>query len=230
MKDFCENTNENKLANYMQDVALLTNQDNEKTEDFNKVTLMTVHASKGLEFPYVFIVGLEQNLFPSMMSGDSQENLEEERRLFYVAITRAKKRLFLSHTSNRFKWGQYIDCEPSRFLNELNEEFTHKTEVFAKKEKKFYQKKYYTNNKETKTKVTITPPKGFKKASLISHKINASDTSKIQNGMRVKHSKFGKGKILEISGENINKKATIFFENIGQKQLLLRFAKLEILK
>ena len=102
--------------------------------------------------------------------------------------------------------------------------------MFAKKEKKFYQKKYYTNNKETKTKVTITPPKGFKKASLISHKINASDTSKIQNGMRVKHSKFGKGKILEISGENINKKATIFFENIGQKQLLLRFAKLEILK
>ncbi|MBT7896776.1 MAG: ATP-binding domain-containing protein, partial [Flavobacteriales bacterium] len=230
LKDFCENTNENKLANYMQDVALLTNQDNEKTEDFNKVTLMTVHASKGLEFPYVFIVGLEQNLFPSMMSGDSQENLEEERRLFYVAITRAKKRLFLSHTSNRFKWGQYIDCEPSRFLNELNEELTHKTEVFAKKEKKIYQKKYYTNNKETKTKVTITPPKGFKKASLISHKINASDTSKIQNGMRVKHSKFGKGKILEISGENINKKATIFFENIGQKQLLLRFAKLEILK
>ena len=114
LKDFCENTEESLLANYMQDVALLTNQDNEKTEDFNKVTLMTVHAAKGLEFPYVFVVGLEQNLFPSMMAGDSQENLEEERRLFYVAITRAEKRLFLSHTTNRFKWGQYVDCEPSR--------------------------------------------------------------------------------------------------------------------
>ena len=230
LKDFCENTNENKLANYMQDVALLTNQDNEKTEDFNKVTLMTVHASKGLEFPYVFIVGLEQNLFPSMMAGDSQENLEEERRLFYVAITRAKKKLFLSHTSSRFKWGQYIDCEPSRFLSELNEKFTHITEVFTKKKKKFYQKKYYTNKKETKPKNTFTPPKGFKKASLTAHNINQSDASEIQNGMRVKHSKFGNGKILEISGEDINRKATIFFEEIGQKQLLLRFAKLEILK
>ena len=229
LKDFCENTEENRLANYMQDVALLTNQDNEKTEDFNKVTLMTVHASKGLEFPYVFIVGLEQNLFPSMMSGDSQENLEEERRLFYVAITRAKKRLFLSHTTNRFKWGQYIDCEASRFLSELNEEFTQKTEVFAKKEKKYYQKKYYVNKKETKATNIIIPPKGFKKTSLTSHKINQSDVSNIQNGMRVKHSKFGNGKILEISGQDINKKATIFFENIGQKQLLLRFAKLEIL-
>ncbi len=127
LKDFCENTDENRLEHYMQDVALLTNQDNEKAEDFNKVTLMTVHAAKGLEFPYVFIVGLEQNLFPSMMAGDSQENLEEERRLFYVAITRAKKRLFLSHTSNRFKWGQYINCEPSRFLYEINEENTTRT-------------------------------------------------------------------------------------------------------
>jgi len=229
LKDFCEDTDENTLANYMQDVALLTNQDNEKTEDFNKVTLMTVHAAKGLEFPYVFIVGLEQNLFPSMMAGDSQENLEEERRLFYVAITRAKKRLFLSHTSNRFKWGQYIDCEPSRFLYELSEQHTTRTEVFAKKEKKYYKKKYFSKQQKTTNKTKITPQKGFKKVSLIKHNIKHSDTSNIQNGMKVKHSKFGAGKVLEISGEDVNRKATIFFDGIGQKQLLLRFAKLEIL-
>jgi DNA helicase-2/ATP-dependent DNA helicase PcrA len=229
LKDFCENTDENRLENYMQDVALLTNQDNEKAEDFNKVTLMTVHAAKGLEFPYVFIVGLEQNLFPSMMAGDSQENLEEERRLFYVAITRAKKRLFLSHTSNRFKWGQYIDCEPSRFLYEINEEHTTRTEVFAKKEKKYYKKKYFSKQQKTTNNAKITPPKGFKKASLIQHNIKNSNTNNIQNGMQVRHSKFGTGKVLEISGEDINKKATIFFDGIGQKQLLLRFAKLEIL-
>ena len=96
IKDFSENAAKgyNKLSDFMQDVALLTDQDKETQNDFNKVTLMTVHAAKGLEFPYVFVVGLEENLFPSMMSGESQENLEEERRLFYVAITRAKKRLF----------------------------------------------------------------------------------------------------------------------------------------
>ena len=231
LKDFCENTEENLLANYMQDVALLTNQDNEKTEDFNKVTLMTVHAAKGLEFPYVFVVGLEQNLFPSMMAGDSQENLEEERRLFYVAITRAEKRLFLSHTTNRFKWGQYVDCEPSRFLYELDEKYITKTEASIKKPKKSQKQNYFNKFKKTKKEENkLTVPKGFKKATNIQSKIIPSEINNIQNGMRIKHSKFGSGKIIEISGENINKKATIFFEGVGQKQLLLRFAKLEIVK
>jgi DNA helicase-2/ATP-dependent DNA helicase PcrA len=215
----------------MQDVALLTNQDNEKTEDFNKVTLMTVHAAKGLEFPYVFVVGLEQNLFPSMMAGDSQENLEEERRLFYVAITRAEKRLFLSHTTNRFKWGQYVDCEPSSFLYELDEKYIVKTEASIKKQKKAQKQNYFNKYKKTKKEENkFTVPNGFKKTTNIQSKIIPSEINNIQNGMRVKHSKFGSGKILEISGENINKKATIFFEGVGQKQLLLRFAKLEIIK
>jgi DNA helicase-2/ATP-dependent DNA helicase PcrA len=215
----------------MQDVALLTNQDNEKTEDFNKVTLMTVHAAKGLEFPYVFVVGLEQNLFPSMMAGDSQENLEEERRLFYVAITRAEKRLFLSHTTNRFKWGQYVDCEPSRFLYELDEKYITKTEASIKKPKNNQKQNYFNKFKKTKKEENkLIVPKGFKKATNIQSKIIPAEINNIQNGMRVKHSKFGSGKIVEISGENINKKATIFFEGVGQKQLLLRFAKLEIIK
>mgnify|MGYP001164037844 CR=1 FL=1 len=231
LKDFCENNQENLLANYMRDVALLTNQDNEKKEDYNKVTLMTVHAAKGLEFPYVFVVGLEQNLFPSLLASDSQENLEEERRLFYVAITRAEKRLFLSHTTNRFKWGNYIFCEPSQFLNEIDEKHVIKKEVESKKEKKFNRNFNY--KKPTKIKTNkIIPPKGFKKLNKtnLSYNIKTSNTNDIINGMKVKHAKFGTGKVIEINGEGINKKATIFFENIGQKQLLLRFAKLEIIR
>jgi len=231
LKDFCENNEENLLANYMRDVALLTNQDNEKKEDFNKVTLMTVHAAKGLEFPYVFVVGLEQNLFPSLLASDSQENLEEERRLFYVAITRAEKRLFLSHTTNRFKWGNYIFCEPSQFLNEIDEKHVIKKEVESKKEKKFNRNFNYKKPTAIKTN-KIIPPKGFKKLNKtnLSYNIKTSNINGIINGMKVKHAKFGIGKVIEINGEDINKKATIFFENIGQKQLLLRFAKLEIIR
>ena len=230
LKDFCENNKGNLLANYMRDVALLTNQDNEKKEDFNKVTLMTVHAAKGLEFPYVFVVGLEQNLFPSLLASDSQENLEEERRLFYVAITRAEKRLFLSHTTNRFKWGNYIFCEPSQFLNEIDEKHVIKKEVESKKEKKFIRNFNYKKPTAIKTN-KIIPPKGFKKLNKtnLSYNIKTSNINDIINGMKVKHAKFGTGKVIEINGEDINKKATIFFEDIGQKQLLLRFAKLEII-
>ena len=121
IKDFSETAEKgtNKLPDFMEDVALLTDQDKETDDDFNKVTLMTVHAAKGLEFPYVFVVGLEENLFPSMMSGESQENLEEERRLFYVAITRAKKRLFLSFASTRFKWGQFTDMSAQQVYKRI---------------------------------------------------------------------------------------------------------------
>ena len=230
IKDFCENTEKNSLTEYMTDVALLTNQDNEKEEDLNKVTLMTVHAAKGLEFPYVFIVGLEQNLFPSMMSGDSQENLEEERRLFYVAITRAEKRLFLSFATNRFKWGQFIDCEPSRFLSELDSKYLEKTEIHAKKKEKFFkQKKQGIKNRFEKKNLKPNIPSNLKKVNTSLTGVNSSDINKIQNGMNVLHSKFGNGKIIEINGEDANKKATIFFEKFGQKQLLLKFAKLEII-
>lgn len=228
IKDFCEQTSDtNRLSDYMQDVALLTNQDNEKKEDYNKITLMTVHAAKGLEFPYVFVVGLEENLFPSMMSGNSQENLEEERRLFYVAITRAEKRLFLSFASSRFRWGQFIDCQPSRFIGELDEKYLMKQEVKPKKKEGFSPHKIYA---KTKAKPFV-PPRNLKKVvSNNHHTIQASDANHIQNGMRVKHSRFGAGKVLQLEGVGSNKKATVFFDGIGQKQLLLKFAKLEIIK
>ena len=237
IKDFSETAEKgtNKLPDFMEDVALLTDQDKETDDDFNKVTLMTVHAAKGLEFPYVFVVGLEENLFPSMMSGESQENLEEERRLFYVAITRAKKRLFLSFASTRFKWGQFTDCKPSRFISELDDSYLEKHEHTPKKKKEYNPYKIYAKTKYKKkeysppTKKFVSPKNltNINRAKNIS--INESDLSKIQNGMQVKHSRFGEGKVLSISGEGSNKKATVFFTGIGQKELLLKFAKLEII-
>ena len=220
----------------MQDVALLTDQDTETEDDFNKVTLMTVHAAKGLEFPYVFVVGLEENLFPSMMSGESQENLEEERRLFYVAITRAEKRIFLSFATSRFKWGQFIDCQPSRFLSELDDSFVEKHELAPKTKKDLSPHKIYAKTKlkerefSAPTKKFI-PPKNLTNINRTKNiSIHVSDLSKIQCGMQVKHARFGEGKVLAISGDGANKKATVFFNGIGQKQLLLRFAKLELIR
>ena len=236
IKDFSEIAEEgrNKLADFMQDVALLTDQDKETEDDFNKVTLMTVHAAKGLEFPYVFVVGLEENLFPSMMSGESQENLEEERRLFYVAITRAEKRLFLSFAATRFRWGQFIDSHASRFISELDNNCLEKQEISLTKKEynphKIYAKTKYQKKEEPTTTQKFIPPKNLTNINRAQNiNINESDLSKITNGIQVKHSRFGEGKVLSISGKGRDKKATVFFNGIGQKQLLLKFAKLEIL-
>ena len=235
IKDFSETAVQglNKLPNFMEDVALLTDQDKENDNDFNKVTLMTVHAAKGLEFPYVFVVGLEENLFPSMMSGESQENLEEERRLFYVAITRAKKRLFLSFASTRFKWGQLCDCQPSRFIDEIDDKFLEKHELTPKK-KEHVSNRIYAKTKYKKKPYSPTTKKFFTPKNLTNINraknisINESDLSKIKTGMQVKHGRFGDGKVIAISGNGSNKRATVFFIGIGQKELLLKFAKLEI--
>jgi len=223
IKDFTETSKDlNKLPDFMSEVALLTDQDQEKKDDINKITLMTVHAAKGLEFPYVFLVGLEENLFPSMMSGESKEALEEERRLFYVAITRAEKRLFLSFTTNRFRWGQFIDCEPSRFISEIDEKFIEKKEIYTSKRDTY---KIYAKTKRNK-KENLT--QNLKKLTKISQEKNTAITDKIRPGSKVRHKKFGEGKVLNISDEGANKKAIVFFTGFGQKQLLLKFAKLEI--
>ena len=237
IKNFSETTEKglNKLSDFMQDVALLTNQDKETEDDFNKVTLMTIHAAKGLEFPYVFVVGLEENLFPSIMSGESQENLEEERRLFYVAITRAEKRLFLSFAALRFRWGQFIDSKPSRFINELDEKHLEKHEI-SLTNKQYSPHNIYNKIRPKKKRMSNLTAQRFinsKKLTNIKQSqnitIHESNTSNIVNGMKVKHTQFGEGKVITISGEGNNKKATVFFNGIGQKQLLLKFARLEIL-
>ena len=232
IKNFVENAEKesNKLADFMQDVALLTDQDTEKDNDFNKVTMMTVHAAKGLEFPYVFVVGLEENMFPNIMSSESQEALEEERRLFYVAITRAEKRLFLSYASTRFKWGQFIDSEKSRFIDELDEKCLEMHEHFPSSELKKSTKFLINKNQLNSNKFDLNLNKRRLKKVNYFAKNDCSDIEKIKNGMNVKHSSFGIGKIINISGEGANKKATVFFSGVGQKNMLLKFAKLEIVK
>ena len=210
----------------MQEVALITDVDNEKQEDINKVTLMTVHSAKGLEFNYVFVVGMEENLFPSVISGESQENIEEERRLFYVAITRAKKRLFLSFSNQRFRWGQFIDCEPSRFLYELNDEYIEKKEMSSPKKHNYKPYRIFPN-KQKKVKQYPKTPKNLTPLKKLETRTNAGE--KFQIGMTVQHNRFGKGKLLDIDGKGSNEKATVFFEKAGQKQLLLKFAKLTII-
>ena len=232
IKDFSEKAEEDKnnLELFMQDVALLTDADNEKEDDYNKVILMTIHAAKGLEFPYVFVVGLEENLFPSMMALDSRDGLEEERRLFYVAITRAEKRLFLSYALSRFKWGQYTDCKPSRFLEELDTTLISQSEIkLSKKSSSKSPYQIFSKTKKAKKKTFFTP-KNLRKLNQTDPLISPGETEHLIVGQKVKHSRFGRGKILKVEGEDANKKATIFFNGIGEKTLLLKFARLEIEK
>jgi DNA helicase II / ATP-dependent DNA helicase PcrA len=233
-----------KLGNYLEDVALLTDQDNDKDEDRDKVTLMTVHSAKGLEFKNVFVVGLEEDLFPSLRQGEKQTDdaLEEERRLFYVALTRAKENAYFSYANQRYRWGNLDFCSPSRFLEELDEQYLDQSGNSAfnnnGRNRNFFGDE---TNRTQFTRQTTTPffksvhqqnIYGKKLASLketmSDSSFAADDSSKIQTGMTVEHQRFGEGKVLKIEGEMPNVKATIFFHGSGQKQLLLKFAKLKI--
>ncbi|MEJ6736746.1 MAG: UvrD-helicase domain-containing protein [Flavobacteriales bacterium] len=255
IKEFTETANEEDgdvtpkgMVEFLQDVALLTNVDNETEEDKDKVTLMTIHSAKGLEFPFVHIVGLEENLFPSQMALSSRAELEEERRLFYVAITRAEKAVHLSFATSRYKFGTLMFCEPSRFIEEISEEFLEFTfdkgsavrqnsssdfdETFSPqnnyKSNNTYKKKSSTLPKRsTPLQVVQTNPKNLTKVSGNAPvKTDSAASLKLEKGMMVNHQKFGNGIIDSLD----NGKATINFQNIGNKQLLLKFAKLSIIK
>jgi DNA helicase-2/ATP-dependent DNA helicase PcrA len=228
------------LDYFMQDVALISDQDNDDKDNLNKVTMMTIHAAKGLEFPYVYIVGLEENLFPSQLAVHSREELEEERRLFYVALTRAEKKVQLSYATSRWRWGQLIDCEPSRFLQDINEDYldwqfqTKKQFQSQTKPKQFKDNTRNNYNKPSRTKTKPIPkfnPTNLTKANAAMSKLGSQNSrnNHLQAGMRVNHDRFGQGKILQIEGQSDNKKAIIFFDGIGQKTLLLKFAKLDII-
>ena len=228
LKEFTESNNEDEikyLTDFLVDVALLTDADNEKEEDKDKVSLMTIHASKGLEFPYVFIVGMEENLFPSQMALGSRAELEEERRLFYVAITRAEIKAYLSYATQRYKWGSLVYCEPSRFLEEIHEDFVDFPSSKQVTKPSFSStgglKKRVQQSADGRklTKISSTA------STVMSSDVKGDDLSKLQVGMEVNHQRFGKGKVLKIE----DGKATIFFPTSGQKQLLLKFAKLTIL-
>lgn len=234
-----------KLENYLEDVALLTDQDNDKDEDRDKVTLMTIHSAKGLEFKNVFVVGLEENLFPSAQSGEKNkpEALEEERRLFYVALTRAKENAWFSFANQRYRWGNLDFCTPSRFLEEMDEKFVEGIDFDNHNKKLSTINEFQTNRKQEQFN-RRTPISSFKtpdtqnyfNKKLVKLKdaghsgalFVGDDPGKIQSGMTVEHQRFGQGKVLKIEGIPPNIKATVFFQNAGQKQLLLKFAKLKI--
>ncbi len=219
IKEFTENAPEDEvkyLTDFMADVALLTDQDTDKNEEVDRVSLMTVHAAKGLEFPYVFIVGLEENLFPSQLSTSTRSDLEEERRLFYVALTRAKKRAFLSYANTRYRWGNLVFCEPSRFLDEIDDAFVDRIGAPKKVAEKVIQ---------TALKKPIH--RNLKPISGSSGNSRGTPASGLSEGANVKHHRFGKGVIVKIAGEGDNLKATVRFDQGGEKQLLLKFAKLE---
>ena len=224
------------LDRFLENVSLLTDLDTDREDDRDKVKIMTIHSAKGLEFTYVYIAGVEEDLFPSYLSVGTARELEEERRLFYVALTRAKKKVMITHAQSRFRWGTLTPCVPSRFIRELDEQYLRQSPL--------WQQTSYS---------TVSPPKQRpeKKPSLpagdmipapgkrlISMKkivskesdpgFQADDPGKIQVGMTVEHARFGIGKVLNLEGTNPDIKATVFFPEFGQKQLLLKFARLRI--
>jgi DNA helicase-2/ATP-dependent DNA helicase PcrA len=222
---------------FMQDIALMTDTDKKKEteEDKNKVVLMTIHSAKGLEFPYVYIVGMEENLFPSQMSLTERADLEEERRLFYVALTRAEKRVTLSYSTTRYKWGNLIYCEPSRFIEELDAKYLEMPaenhgRIFGDEEHISKPKLHTGKSKETFVQRPVMGKKLVKinAASKNTTDFDTESLRDLQVGMDVQHDRFGSGKVLTMDGDFPNNKATIFFEGIGQKQLLIKFAKLRI--
>lgn len=213
------------LPSFLQDIALLTDADNAKDDEGEYVTLMTIHSAKGLEFRNVFIVGMEENLFPSQMMVQSRADLEEERRLFYVAITRAEKKLTLSYATSRYQWGNLRACEKSRFIDEIDPRYLNfKSGDERSPFETVYQRKTPASQlvaqaqSVRKPVSNYTPPADFK----------PSDTSNLQAGMRVEHPKFGFGTVTKMDTQGNNAKAIIQFEEAGEKTLLLSFAKLRI--
>ncbi|MFT4684897.1 MAG: DNA helicase-2/ATP-dependent DNA helicase PcrA [Flavobacteriales bacterium] len=240
------------LAFFLEDVALATDFDNDKKDDKPRVSLMTIHLSKGLEYPIVYIVGLEETLFPSAMSMNTRSELEEERRLFYVALTRAEKEAYISYAESRYRWGKLIDCEPSRFLEEIDEQYLeHLRPRYKAQQNKFISGDIFgdippntVRFKKPLSRTTMPKPKQipktiqpkFKPSSKFK-KLNNSSTvsntnlfdSTITVGNFVEHQRFGKGEVISLEGIGANKKAEITFANHGTKKLLLQFAKLKIL-
>lgn len=250
IKEFAEREDieERGLDIFMQDVALLTNDDKDGDKNKDTVSLMTIHSAKGLEFKNVFIVGLEENLFPSQMSVNSRSDLEEERRLFYVAITRAEKKLTITYSTSRYRWGTLTNCEPSRFINEINPKFLELDVKPAAKsgfldgsfddERKSWtsQPRDFFSKPKPTSATTSAPPVRPKTTSLLAKAhvptpgFAPSQPHEFQNGMEVEHEKFGFGKIISLEGTLPDVKATVFFQGLGNKQLLLKFAKLMIVK
>ncbi len=232
IKEFTDDAEreDKSLSAFLQEVTLLTDEDrNEQSED--TITLMTIHMAKGLEFNYVYIVGMEEDLFPSQMMLSSRADLEEERRLFYVAITRAKKGLTLSYALNRYRYGRLKACEPSRFLEEIDAQYVKINKKFGSTAPLSSAEIYVTKNFVSNLKKDVN---NRKFASAPKHQpspdFKPSDISSLAEGMKVEHPKFGFGEVKVIDTDGANKKAKVFFEKHGEKTLLLSFAKLRIVE
>ena len=221
IKEFIDNEDneEKNLNEFLQDISLMTDQDKNDNSDEEYISLMTIHMAKGLEFPVVFIVGVEEDLFPSQMMISSREDLEEERRLFYVAITRAMRKLYLTYSKTRYRYGLLKDCEKSRFIKEISP-------VYLDFENKNINKSFVSN--VLKEKRNLSPIKKINKEKNIS--FESSQISDLKEGLYVKHPTFGKGKIINLNIDTNQNKATVKFNLVGEKTLLLNFAKLKILK
>ncbi|MEP2770833.1 MAG: UvrD-helicase domain-containing protein [Fulvivirga sp.] len=217
------------LGSFLQEVALITGLDNDDDDDNDKVTLMTIHMAKGLEFENVYIVGLEEDLFPSQMMLSSRADLEEERRLFYVAITRAKNKLFLSYALSRYRFGRLKNCEPSRFIDEVDPDFIKVSTKFSNvsstdESSSNFAKSFVSGMRKTTTSKPIPKRTNYKPSADFA----PSDTTGLQEGMKVEHPKFGFGKVKEMDESGANRKAKVEFDDFGEKTLLLSFAKLKI--
>ncbi|MGB1728587.1 MAG: ATP-dependent helicase [Crocinitomicaceae bacterium] len=219
--------NPNTLADFMLEVALLTDADQDKPEEKNHVSLMTIHSSKGLEFPNVYLVGMEENLFPSQMSLHSRSDLEEERRLFYVAVTRAMESCTLSYAVSRFLWGQSISCEPSRFIDEIDPNYLEFSSKSKSMNRGLSMKGFEGGRTGGLNKMTNPSLRSLKEVTR--QKSSSPNEQDIKVGYNVEHKTFGKGKVTHMEGSGADQKATIFFPHHGSKTILLRFANLEIL-
>ena len=261
MSDFCAQRQEEGkpnvlLGDFLSEVSLLTDQDSDKDGDDEKITLMTVHSAKGLEFKNVFVVGMEENLFPSGMVGDSPRALEEERRLFYVAITRAEEHCFLSYAKTRFRYGKMEFGSPSRFLKDIDIRFLRLPQdagMFRRVEEEaaaFRREnaRGFAPDKEDapyggKERVSVRPkqqiiaptvPRNLKRVAPSANTASTSPSAgasanRVQQGQLIEHERFGLGEVLKVEGEGDNAKATIRFKNAGDKQLLLRFARFKVI-
>ena len=261
MSDFCaqrqEEGNPNVLlGDFLSEVSLLTDQDSDKEGDDEKITLMTVHSAKGLEFKNVFVVGMEENLFPGSMASESPRALEEERRLFYVAITRAEEHCFLSYAKTRFRYGKMEFASPSRFLKDIDIRFLRLPQdagIFRRVEEEAaafrrenargfapdredapYGRKERVSVRPKQQIIAPTVPRNLKRvvpaANTASTAPSAGGSSgRVQQGQLIEHERFGLGEVLKVEGEGDNAKATIRFKNAGDKQLLLRFARFKVL-
>lgn len=250
VRDFVEGQKEvadsdASLAEFLEDVALATDMDKEVDDD-DRVALMTIHLAKGLEFPYVYIVGLEEDLFPSAMSLNTRSELEEERRLFYVALTRAEKEAFLTYVISRYRWGKLIDADPSRFIEEIDDDFLNF--MVPKDDYKFnsfIDRDIFDDDvdksklRQTKPK-SSTPPPSHKPSEKQLRRLrklkpegeNLSGSAKpvqLESGQEVEHERFGRGQVIEVTGVGNDAKASIKFKTSGVKNLILKFAKLNII-